>query len=95
MVISKKARDAILKLPSERITRFNQAVDKLSRYIDTGKKDNLNSCGLRKLEGDPVPPSTHEFSLWPDIGGWHGFCHYEGDKLIIDYADKGLGHQKH
>ena len=93
VVISSKAEDIISKLPSERITRFNQAVDKLSRYIDSGMKDNLNSCNLRQLKSNPVPPSTHEFNLWPDMGGWRGFCHYEGDKLIIDDTDMGLGHR--
>ena len=95
VIISSRARDIVSGLPSDRITRFNQAVDKLSRYIDSGMKDNLNSCNLRKLKSDPVPPSTHEFNLWPDMGGWRGFCHFEGDELIIDDTDMGLGHNRH
>ena len=93
VIISNKAKDAVNKLPSERVTRFNQAIDKLSRYIDSGMRDNLNSCNLRRLSGNPVPPSTHEFNLWPDMGGWRGFCHFDGDKLIIDDTDMGLGHK--
>ena len=63
VLISNKVKNSIAGLPSERITRFNQAIDKLSRYIDSGMKANLNSCNLRKLQSDPVPPSTHEFNL--------------------------------
>lgn len=93
VIISRKARDEAEDLSPERITRFNQAVDKLSRYIDTGKKENLNTCNLRQLKARPVPPSTHEFNLWPDMGGWRGFCHYdEKNNLIIDDIDTGLGH---
>lgn len=95
VIISDKARDIVSGLPSDRITRFNQAVDKLSRYIDSGRKENLNSCNFRQLAGNPQPPSTHEFNLWPDMGGWRGFCHFEGDKLIIDDTDMGVGHNKH
>lgn len=92
ITISRKAERAI---PPNRMRDFNEAVDKLSRYIDSGMKDNLNSCSLRRLSNDPVPPSTHEFNLWADMGGWRGFCHFEGDKLIIDSADVGLNHGKH
>lgn len=93
VIISSKTRDTVSGLPSDRVTRFNQAVDKLSRYIDSGEKDNLNTCNLRQLKSNPVPPSTHEFNLWPDMGGWRGFCHFDKNRnLIIDDIDMGLGH---
>lgn len=90
--ITSKAERAI---PPNRIKDFNEAVDKLSHYMDSGMKDSFSSCNLRQLTANPLPPSTHEFNLWPDMGGWRGFCHYEGDKLIIDDAGMGLGHNKH
>ena len=79
-----------------RIMRLNQAIDKLSRHVETYGKERLNSCNMRQLSGDPVPPSTHEFNLWPDMGGWRGFCHWdENNNLVIDDIDMGLGHNKH
>ncbi len=92
IIITRKAQRAV---PPNRVEYFNKAIDELSRYIDGGMRTNLNSCNLRQLTGNPLPPSTHEFNLWPDMGGWRGFCHYEGDKLIIDDAGMGLGHNKH
>lgn len=62
----------------------NQALDKLSRHLETNGKENLHSCNFRKFSGDPTPPSTHEFNLWSDMRGGRGFCHWENDKLIID-----------
>ncbi|MBQ6001889.1 MAG: CRISPR-associated protein [Synergistaceae bacterium] len=94
VIISVKAKEKAETFSPDRITRFNQAVDKLSRYIDTGRKESLNTCALRQLKSNPVPPSTHEFNLWPDMGGWRGFCHYdENNNLIIDDMDMGLGHR--
>ena len=79
-----------------RIMRFNQAIDKLSRHIESKGKENLNSCNLRQLTSSPIPPSTHEFNLWPDMGGWRGFCHWdENNNLVIDNIDMGLNHNKH
>ena len=92
IIITRKAQRAV---PPNKTEDFNEAIDKLSRYIDGGMRANLNSCNFRKFEGDPVPPSTHEFNLWSDIGDWRGFCHFEGEKLIIDDAGMGLGHNKH
>ena len=92
VVVSDKVRKQAGGFEQDRIMRLNQALDKLSRHVETGGKENLHGCDLRKLTGDPVPPATHEFNLWPDMGGWRGFCHWEGDKLIVDSIDMGLGH---
>ena len=92
IVVGDKARKQAEALEPDRIMRLNQALDKLSRHIETKGKENLHSCDLRKLTSDPMPPSTHEFNLWPDMGGWRGFCHWEGEKLIVDSIDMGLGH---
>lgn len=94
---SKKVRDEAENLKEKdrgRMTMLNQAMDKLSRYLETGRKDSLNSCRYRKLAGDPIPPSTHEFDLWPDKRGWRGFCHEEEDgRVIVDTIGEGLDHK--
>ena len=98
IIISKAVLDAAKTFSRDknRIMRLNQAIDKLSRQIETRGKENLSSCNLRQLTSDPVPPSTHEFNLWPDMGGWRGFCHWdEKNNLVIDNIDMGLHHNKH
>ena len=92
IIITRRAQRAV---PPNKTEDFNEAIDKLSHYIDSGMKDSVNGCHFRQLSANPVPPSTHEFDLWTDMGGWRGFCHFEGDKLIIDNTDMGLDHNKH
>ena len=88
--IGRKVHDLVKFMMPDRIMRLNQAVDKLSRQIDKG--EFLKSCNFRQLVDNPRPPSSHEFNLWPDMGGWRGFCHWEGKKLIIDDIAMGIGH---
>ena len=76
-----------------RMLKLNQALDRLSRYLDAGRQKNLNSCDYKKLIGKPVPGSTHEFDLWPDRRGWRGFCHEEDGKVIVDSIGEGLKHK--
>lgn len=89
VIITRKAQKAI---PPNKTKEFNEAIDRISHYIASGMKDSVNGCNFRQLKGNPVPPSTSEFDLWGDMGGWRAFCHFEGDKLIIDDARMGLDH---
>ena len=89
IIITRKAQRTV---PPNRAGDFNKAVDELSRYIYGGMRANLSGFNLRQLTGNPLPPSTHEFDLWGDRGGWRGFYHFEGDKLIIEDAGMGLDH---
>ena len=92
VIITRKAQKGV---PPNRIKEFNEAIDRVSRYIESNGEENLNTCNLRPIQGDVKAPSNHEFNLWPDMGGWRAFCHYEGDKLIIDDIGIGIGHNKH
>ena len=82
------------KLDPDKRVLLNRAIDNLSRYLDTEGRINLSSFNFRALEGDPKPPSTHEFNLWSTQNAWRGFCHYENGKgsLVVDAIDKGIGH---
>lgn len=85
--------DSIAKnMEADRLYMLNQALDRFARFIDTGRRDSLHSCDYRKLSGNPIPPSTHEFNLWSDKDGWRAFCHEEGDIVVIDSLGKGIGH---
>ena len=89
IIITRKAQKQI---PPNRYELFNRAIEKLSRYLETGGKENVSSLDFKQLIDSPIPPSTHEFDLWPDMGGWRGFCHYENNNLVIDSVGMGLGH---
>ena len=96
IIITQKVKDIINSLERNRRVMFNKQIDELSRYVDNGCKNNLKSLGFRTLTANPIPPSTHEFNLWPDAGAWRGFCHWDDNKkLIIDDANIGLNHNKH
>ena len=95
IIITAKVKTKIEKLEPVRIKDFNKQIDELSRFIDDGCRKNLHSLDFRQLTADPVPPSTHEFNLWPDMGAWRGFCHWDDSKkLVIDDTNIGLNHRK-
>lgn len=91
---SEKMRSEALQFKNDgpRMLLLNQAMDRLSRYLDSGRKDNLSGCDYKKLTGKAVPGATHEFDLWPDKRGWRGFCHEDGPRVVVDSIGEGLGH---
>ena len=91
---SNRMESEAAKLDPDKRILLNRAIDNLSRYLDTEGRINLSSFNFRALEGDPKPPSTHEFNLWSTQNAWRGFCHYENGKgsLVVDAIDKGIGH---
>lgn len=79
------------KNDKRRMLKLNEALDRLSRYLDSGRKDALSSCDYKRLRRDPMPPSTHELDLWADDGAWRGFCHEEeGGRVVVDTIGEGL-----
>lgn len=80
------------KLDPDKKVLLNRAIDNLSRFLENGT--NLSSFDFRALQGNPKPPSTHEFNLWSTLDAWRGFCHYdceEGKKIIVvDSIGEGL-----
>ena len=95
LAFSEKMRSEALQFKNDgpRMLLLNQAMDRLSRYLDSGRKDNLSGCDYKKLTGKAVPGATHEFDLWPDKRGWRGFCHEDGPRVIVDSIGEGLGHK--
>ena len=92
---SEKVRSEALQFKNDgpRMFLLNQAMDRLSRYLDSGRKDKLSGCDYKKLTGKAVPGATHEFDLWTDKRGWRGFCHEDGPRVIVDSIGEGLGHK--
>jgi len=76
--------------PPDRLMNLNDKLDKLAGYLEGDQAKSLKSLDLKPLKGNPKPPSTHEFDAWADRDAKRVFCHYDGDKLILDRLDKAL-----
>lgn len=79
-------------LPSDRLVNLNDRLDKLAQYLEGSQKRPLQSLDLKplKVKPDPSSTSTHEFDAWADRDAKRVYCHYEGQKLILDRLDKPL-----
>ncbi len=77
-------RDAAELQPLLR-AQLNRRIDQLSRYMD-GHSDGANLAGLNfhRLNGDPKPPSTHEFYVTSGGGAQRAFGHFEGKTFVLD-----------
>ena len=80
-------RPSILKafegLQLDRRIQVNEALDNLSAHLDD-IRPLLKANSLKKLEGKPVPGSTHEMYLWSDASAWRLFGHFEQDCFAAD-----------
>ena len=83
-------RPGILRQP-DRLDTLNQRLDDLARHLETGK--NLGRLGFRPLQGNPIPPCTHEFDIWGDQEH-RGFGRYEdvggGQVFVVERIERGL-----
>lgn len=67
---------------SNKVGEVNQQIDKLSRYLDGGRKDDLQSCDYRAIK--PHNGSDHEFDLWHDGKAMRALCHEKNGQVILD-----------
>jgi hypothetical protein len=71
------------KLHGERRVMVTEALDALSAYRD-GVRPLLKSNTLKSLQGDPVPPATHELYVWSDGDAGRLFGHFDDDRFVVD-----------
>ncbi len=71
---------------------INRRVDALAKYLIEGRRHMPAGLDLKGLQGDPQPPSDHEFDLWSDGAAWRGFGHFEGKVFVIDRVGLALHH---
>lgn len=83
-------RKSLQGQPRDRILNLNDKLDKLASFLEGDQARPLQSLDLKKLKGNPTPPSTHEFDAWADGDAKRVFCHYESDKLILDRLGEAL-----
>ena len=74
-----------------RLDTLNQRLDDLARYLETG--ENLGRLDFKPLQGNPIPPCTHEFDIWGDQE-YRGFGRYEnvggGRVFVVERIERGL-----
>jgi putative CRISPR-associated protein (TIGR02619 family) len=88
---SDRFRREVAKLSPERTRDVNDAIEALARRLEGRPEGRLESATLKKLGGDPVPPSTHELYAWSGRGAGRIFLHQEGTTWVADSFGEHLG----
>ena len=89
VVFSATFINSSLQLETDRYYPLNCKIDLLSKFTELKEKPNPASLDFKKLK-TKHKISTHEFDAWADKDAKRVFCHYEGEKLILDCLDSGL-----
>lgn len=80
---------AFAKLEAVHKVQVNEALDEYCAYVDHGRA-LPKSRTFKKLQGDPVPGSTHELYAWSDGATGRLFGHY--DDACVFVFDRLGGH---
>lgn len=76
-------------LEAARKVQVNEALDEFCAYVDHGRT-LPKSRTFKKLQGDPVPGSTHELYAWSDGATGRLFGHYDAGGVFV--FDRLTGH---
>lgn len=88
--ISDAVKKAFDKLETGERVHVNEAIDAFSAYVDVNRAPPASHT-IKKLQGNPVPGSTHEIYAWTDGAAGRLFGHYEQDGIFVfDRLDKHL-----
>jgi putative CRISPR-associated protein (TIGR02619 family) len=87
--LDKKVQREFENLEEERKVQVNEVFDRLAAHLDGGR-DMPRAHQLKRLEGNPRPPSTHELYLWSDGSAWRAFGHLDGETFVVDSIGEGL-----
>lgn len=87
---SKEFENSIKSLTSDRLVLVNKKIDQLAKYLESNQSQDMRSLDFKKLEGNPMPPSTYEMDAWSDKDAKRIFGHYEGSIFILDKLNKKL-----
>lgn len=86
--LAETVRKAFVDLEATRKVQVNEALDEFSAYVDNSRV-LTKSRTFKKLQGDPVPGSTHELYAWSDGSAGRLFGHYDGDGAFVFDALRG------
>lgn len=73
---------AFTSLEAPKKVQVNEAFDEFSAYIDN-RRPLPKSRTFKKLQGDPVPGSTHELYAWSDGATGRLFGHYDAAGAFV------------
>ncbi len=80
---------AFAKLEAAQKVQVNEAIDEFCAYLDHGRS-LPKSRSFKKLQGDPMPGSTHELYVWSDGATGRLYGHF--DATGIFFFDRLEGH---
>ncbi|TVR02442.1 MAG: putative CRISPR-associated protein [Deltaproteobacteria bacterium] len=80
--VSEEVRRAFARQEAQHRVQVNEALDEFSAYVDE-VRPLLKSRTFKKLQGTPVPGSTHELYAWSDGATGRLFGHYEDDGTFV------------
>ena len=81
--IEDKVRRAFNKLDPGRKVQVNEALDDFSAHVDL-KRPLLKARTFKALQGNSVPPATHELYVWSDQATGRLFGHWQDGDFIFD-----------
>jgi putative CRISPR-associated protein (TIGR02619 family) len=87
--ISESVAKAFDGLEDRHKVQVNESLDEFSAYSDK-IRPMLKSRKFEKLQGHPVPGSTHELYAWSDGAAGRLFGHYDQDVFVFDDLSKHL-----
>jgi len=73
---------------ARRRMQVNERLDDLARWVEN-PGTNLHRLDVKKLSGNPRPPSTHECDAWADGAAWRIYMHRSADRGIWILDDLG------
>jgi len=78
-------------LTGDRIHLVNERIDELARHFENiSHQGSLKSLDFKKIMGNPLLNSTHEFDAWADKDAKRFFGHFEDNVFVIDQLGKKL-----
>ncbi len=80
--VSDDVQRAFAKLEAGQRVQVNEALDEFSSHIDNGRT-LPKSRTFKKLQGNPVPGSSHELYAWSDGATGRFFGHYDADGVFV------------
>lgn len=88
LVFGKGFMPSVQGFSPDRTRLINEKIDMLTAYLITGQ--NLKSLSFKKLVGKQPAPVSHEAYAWSDQDAKRIYCHYEGERLILDWVGDHL-----
>jgi hypothetical protein len=71
------------RLAPDELAKLNRQLDALARWVATDGRENPRSLDVKKLAGNPTPPSTHQIDAWTGTAK-RLFGHFEDGRFVVD-----------